>query len=109
MTTREQAARPASVRTGGHTPVATCCPEHDDWSQLLRHLRRQFAQRVDPTVLIRELQRAKSVVEFAGLDTPDQLFVAERITRQQLDMIITGRREEARLDPQPRAPRTARP
>ncbi len=89
------------------TTIPTCCPSHDDWAQLLSHLRREFARHLDAVVVVRELHRAKSVTEFAGLDERDQLFVAERITRQQLDMIVTGRREEARLDPQPRASRSA--
>ncbi len=89
--------------------LATCCSHHADWPQLLGHLRRDFARHVDAVVVIRELQRAKAVVEFAGLDKSDQMFVAERITRQQLDMIMSGRPDEARLDPQPRGPRSSRP
>jgi hypothetical protein len=105
MTTAE---RPIPLEDDSRDPAAkmpTCCPSHADWAELLAHLRREFARNVDPVVLIRELHRAKSVVEFAGLDDADQLFVAERITRQQLDMIVTGRREDARLDPQPRVSR----
>ncbi len=114
MTTTERARRTpskpgADEKADKADRIATCCAAHDDWPQLLTHLRHEFAGRVDTVVLIRELERAKAVVEYAALDPRDQLFVAERIIRQQLDMIVTGRREDARLDPQPRTSRTSRP
>ena len=80
-------------------PLRRCCSQHDDWQTLAEHLLTEF-----PTLLtgdvVQELARAKTAVAAFGLDEPEQLGVAELMTRHQLLLMTGAVRDIARLDPE---------
>ena len=81
-----------------------CCPVHEDWATLARHLVDEFPE-VRATAVIRELARSRNAVEGLGLSGEDALQTGELIVRHQL-MLLTGRSADiARLDPERHEPR----
>jgi hypothetical protein len=74
--------------------IPRCCDVHDDWPVLAQHLLDDF-----PTASIREvirtLYKARTVVDGFGLAPPDQLLVAELMTRHRL-MVPSANPRESR-------------
>jgi len=79
--------------------VPRCCESHADWKTLAEHLVADFGQ-LPMADVVRELGRAKEAVESFGLDEPDQIGVAELMTRHQMLLLTGSVPDIARLDPE---------
>lgn len=93
----------ASSAAGGES-LPRCCPSHPDWPTLTQHLIEAFPE-IAVGHLVREVRRAKDVVEHVSMDETDALVTGELIARHQLSMLSGRLAEVARLDPE----RHARP
>ena len=82
-----------------------CCPRHDNWVILTRHIARGFTE-VASEEIVSQVQRALQAVGLFELPPSDALEMAELVVRSQLSL-LTGRVDDAaRLDPQSHARRS---
>ena len=83
----------------GTVPLRRCCPQHDDWQTLARHLIADVPGVTEQDVL-RELASAKAAVESFGLSDSEQMDIAELTARHQLLLLTGDVADIARLDPE---------
>jgi len=76
------------MKTTAAVPLARCCPVHDDWAGLARHLLVDFSS-VPSRTVVDELRQAQSASRFFGLDLADALHCAELMVRYRV-LIATG-------------------
>jgi hypothetical protein len=76
-----------------------CCDSHADWQELTEHLLADYAD-VARDQVIDQVARARAAVQTFGLDSAEQIAMAEVLARHQL-MLLTGQvPDAARLDPE---------
>ena len=96
----EPVASPAfSDLPGQDGALPRCCPRHDDWPTLARHVVADFPD-LRRSEIVREIGRARDAATSMGLDDGDALLVAELIARHQLMLLGGDVPELARLDPE---------
>lgn len=79
--------------------VRRCCDGHDSWQKLTEHLFSDYSD-VPADQVVGQVARAQSAVNTFGIDTAEQLDMAEVLVRHQL-MLLTGEvPDAARLDPE---------
>jgi len=89
------------VKLAAAVPLERCCPAHDDWAGLARHLIIDFSS-VPSRTVVDELRQAQSASRFFGLDLADALDCAELMVRYRV-LIATG------AHPSPASPLSAHP
>lgn len=77
------------MKTAAAVPVQRCCPVHNDWAGLARHLIIDFSSVPSGTV-VAELWQAQTASRFFGLDLADALHCAELMVRYRV-LLATGR------------------
>jgi hypothetical protein len=89
------------------TPTTRCCPSHNGWAELSRHLIGRFpAMRAAEVMDV--IVRSRASVEAFGLPEDEHLQTVEIMSRYQLMQLCGQLPDNARLKPEDHAGRTKR-